>query len=209
MVSTPSRPKRSLGNDSVLDRALTSAPRVSEQRDHRGVVLGRSPHQCRLALLLLARVGVGALVEQPGTAAGVAGAGRRHQHRLAPARRGLGVGAGRQQQLDHLGLPLIAASDSGVMPYRLAALALGAGIEQRAGDVRDRQRARPNAAVSSRQLRSRAPPPGFAGAYAPPRDCRPGSASDRRDSLRPAGEAPTRRRRARFGDRYRMATEVS
>ena len=99
-MSTPSRPNRSLGNVSAFDRALTSAPRASQQLHHGRVVLGRRPHQRGLAELRL----LAALTLAPGRGAPATTSALPVRAAVISTvwpreTRWLGVGAGREQRL--------------------------------------------------------------------------------------------------------------
>jgi hypothetical protein len=71
-----------------------------QQLDHVGLPLRRRPHQRRLPAPVLARVDVGARLEQQRGRGDVAAAGDRHQRRFPFRVAAVGVGAGLEQRVD-------------------------------------------------------------------------------------------------------------
>ena len=96
--------------------------------------LRRRPHQRGLIVRLFLVVHAGAAHEERLDGVCVAGASARHQHGLAVERRGIRIGAGRQQALNHRGAAVRAghvegrsqARDvGGAAPARISSSAIG------------------------------------------------------------------------------------
>ena len=101
MFGPPLFGNSSTGGSTERERALMSAPGEASARTTSGVVLGRRPHQRRLAEPRFARVDVGATRRSSCTRRDAARARGRHQDRLALRRCALsGARAGLEQHVD-------------------------------------------------------------------------------------------------------------
>ena len=93
-----------------------------------GAIFSGGPHECGLSLPGFARIDRRAVLEQNANRFGIPRAGSRHQRGLALRGECICVNSGFQQKLDNLGVSIGAASDSGVIPNELAAVALAPAL---------------------------------------------------------------------------------
>ena len=209
--------EHALEAEPILGKLNRRRPRVDvgaaagEQRDDVGVILGRRPHQRRLAELRFAGVDVGAAIEQHLHGRGVSGSRRRHQHGLSFGHDRVGARAGGEQRLDHRGV----AVDGGQRQRRHAVAVrragVGAGAEERLRRLEIVGSEPPSEAASCRRPRWLSPPPGSSEASGLLRGLPAWIASASRDSLRPALSDADRQaeRRGRTRGTYRMARLIS
>ena len=122
--TTSVRPSRTAKNSGIEPgrQCLTEIGSGLQKRvDHVRMPLGRGPHQGCLPAPFLG-VDVGPASKKRLHRSELSGPRGGHQDRLVAAELRVRIGAGFQKQKNHASLPLMQASESGVTPYRFAAL---------------------------------------------------------------------------------------
>ena len=99
------------------------------------VSLGHRPHQRGLSAGAFVRVDVGAMRRQQPDGVRVAGAGSRHDRRLAVAQRDVGVGAGVEQARHHAGAAVAGGEPERRRSQLVGGVDVGAGVDQQRGDL--------------------------------------------------------------------------
>ena len=129
IVSTLSLARREQQRRPAEDRSVVDVrARLDQQLHRRGVAFVRGPHQRRLLLPAFLGVDVGAVRQQHLHGVDLAGAGRRHQRRLAFRQRRVRIRAGLEQLLDHRRV----AVDGGGIQRRHAVAIRGLDVGSRA-----------------------------------------------------------------------------
>ena len=103
---------------------------VEQKLHHVGVALRRRPHQRGLVFEQLAPVDVRAGVQEPPHRVDVPGAGAGHEDGLAGLDRRVGVGAGREQQLDQAGAAVAAGEGQRGDPQVVGGRGVSTGVRQ-------------------------------------------------------------------------------